>query len=488
MQEIFLRYCECHVNTSLKIQRFVLSSHYVWIVSVVFAVYMFGWSTRWTFDPTLVTNYAPGRFFTEQANSMLNGYFWVPESSLPIECFTINGECVGYFGVFPSIIRVPLVLIFGGSIPELSSIFIPIASGLVLWSSLDLCLRLVRREHSESPSINAWFMILVSLVLGPGSSLMLIFDPYIYQESIMWSLAGFLLAMNFYWRWTNERRSWQFTGMILACAASAASRPTTVLTGLFLTVGVLVLLRRDRPLLKRMSYKLVLLAILPFLTSFGVLTLKMGSPTLDFSKYHAMSSLQNVADKNGGSLEYSPRYIPTTVLSYFRPDSLNIGTEWPWIRFLYGPPSQGPLSGPWYSELKPVTYLPPLENDSMWLERTTSITNTMPLALIATIISALTVFRKRKWPIALMLFAALSAPVVIFVQFAIASRYLADFYPILAIGTVFSASLIPQISKWTISFKVVLMATISFLLIFSILTVTMLGNQYSWLSQFGASG
>ena len=488
MQGIFLSYCEHHVNTSSRFQRFILSSHYVWIFSVVFAVYMFGWSTRWTFDPTLVTNYAPGRFFTEQANSMLNGYFWVPESALPIECFTIDGNCVGYFGVFPSLIRMPLVLIFGSSIPELSSVFIPIASGLVLWSSLDLCLRLLRKEHSESPNINAWFMILVSLVLGPGSSLMLIFDPYIYQESIMWSLAGFLLAMNFYWRWTSERRSWQFTAMILACAVSAASRPTTVLTGLFLTVGVLVLLRKYRSFLKRMSYKLVLLAVLPFLTSFGVLTLKMGSPTLDFSKYHAMPSLQNVADKNGGSLAYSPRYIPTTVLSYFRPDALNIGTEWPWIRFLYGPPSQERLSGPWYAELKPVTYLPPLEEDSMWLERTTSITNTMPLALITTIISALTVLQRRKWSKALMLFAALSAPVVIFVQFAIASRYLADFYPILAIGTVFSASLIPQVAMWRTSFKAVLMTSISILLMFSILTVTMLGNQYSWLSQFGATG
>jgi hypothetical protein len=201
-----------------------------------------------------------------------------------------------------------------------------------------------------------------------------------------------------------------------------------------------------------------------------------------------MPALQNVADKNGGSLEYSPRYIPTTMLSYFRPDALNIGNEWPWIRFLYGPPSQGPLSGPWYNELKPVTYLPPLEEDSMWLERTTSITNTMPLALLATIVSGFTALRRRQWSTTLILLAGLSAPIVIFVQFAIAARYLADFYPVLTLGTIFAASLIPRFTKLRMSTRVALMSSISIILVFSIITVTMLGTQYSWLSQFGATG
>lgn len=471
-----------------RFQRFVLSTRFVWIFSVAFGLYMFAWSTQWTFDAALVTNYAPGRFFVEQANSMLNGHFWVPEGTLPIECFYIDERCTGYFGVFASIIRMPLVLIFGSSIPEFSTIFIPLASVIVLWSSLDLCLRILRKQGALNSRTNAWFMLCVALILGPGSNLMLIFDPYIYQESIMWSLAGFLLAINFYWRWVHERRSWQITGMILACAASAASRPTTVLAGLFLSIGIAVALRSDRKSLKRTAYKLGLLAVLPFLTSFGVLALKMGSPTLDFSKYEAMPALQEVANTNGGSLEYSARFIPTTVLSYFRPDSLNFEPSWPWIRFLYGPPTQGPLSGPWYSELRPVTYLPPLKDNSMWLERTTSITNTMPLALIATLLSGFTVLKKRQWSNVLILATACTAPVVIFVQFAIAARYLADFYPLLALGTVFSASSLPRFDHARNMSKAVLISVVSGLLIFSLLTVTMLGNQYSWLSQFGATG
>jgi hypothetical protein len=109
-----------------------------------------------------------------------------------------------------------------------------------------------------------------------------------------------------------------------------------------------------------------------------------------------MPVLQRVADKNDESLAYSPRYIPTTGLSHFRPDSLNVGTECPWIRFLYGPQKNRQLAGPWYTELKPATYLPPLEDDSMWRERHTSVTNTMTLTLFAIITSVVTILRQRQ--------------------------------------------------------------------------------------------
>jgi hypothetical protein len=132
---------------------------------------------------------------------------------------------------------------------------------------------------------NPWFIVIVAIVLGPASNLLFVFDPYMYQESIMWSLAGFLPAMNLFWRWTYERRPSLITGMILACAASAGSRPTAVMTGLLLTVGVLMFLRKDRSALIRNSFKLILLSLLPFAATFEVLTLKMGSPSLDFSKY-----------------------------------------------------------------------------------------------------------------------------------------------------------------------------------------------------------
>jgi hypothetical protein len=111
----------------------------------------------------------------------------------------------------------------------------------------------------------------------------------------------------------------------------------------------------------------------------------------------------------------------------------------------------------------------------------------MPLALFATTATVVTVFRQRQWSKGLILFAAFAAPVVIFVQFAIASRYLADMYPIFALGTIFSASLIPQFAKWGTRTKVVVTTSISALLVFSIVTVTMLGTQYAWITQFGGT-
>jgi hypothetical protein len=61
-------------------------------------------------------------------------------------------------------------------------------------------------------------------------------------------------------------------------------------------------------------------------------------------------------------------------------------------------------------------------------------------------------------------------------------------YPILALGTVFSASLIPREVKWGTRSKVIAMTAISASIIFSIMTVSMLGTQYAWISQFGGTG
>jgi hypothetical protein len=61
-------------------------------------------------------------------------------------------------------------------------------------------------------------------------------------------------------------------------------------------------------------------------------------------------------------------------------------------------------------------------------------------------------------------------------------------YPLLALGTVFSSSLIPRAVKWGTRSKVIAMTAISASIIFSIMTVSMLGTQYAWISQFGGTG
>lgn len=468
------------MKISSHFQRLILSRHFVWIASIAFSVYVYAWSTQWTFNPDLPILYG-GRFFTEQANSMLGGRLWVPETALPIECFFIDEKCMGYYGIFPSLLRLPFVVVFGSSIPEFNSIFISMAAGLSLWACLDLCSRLLHKTSVLSSATKALAMTMSFIALGPASSLLLIFDPYVYQEAIMWSVAGLLIAANFYWRWVHERRAWLLLGLILASAASAGSRPTTAFVGLIFMFGVAINLYKSRALYKRNLFILVAMSTLPLLMSFGVLTLKMGTPRQDFSKYESKAALQMVSDKNNGSLGYSARYIPTSFFTYFRPDALRVTTEWPWIRFRFGPETEKTLNSETPTGLERITYLPPIEKDSMLLERITSISNIMPLALIATLLSLFSLLRRRQWNDLLVLAAASTSVVVLFVQFSIASRYLADFYPLLALGTVLSVTLMPQFEKLRSRTKRYLGAAMIFSLLFSILAVTMLAVEYAWI-------
>jgi hypothetical protein len=465
---------------SSKVQRFILSLRFVWFFSVIFAIYMYAWATQWTLNPDLPILYG-GRFFVEQANSMLNGYFWVPESALPIECFYIDGKCTGYYGIFPSLLRIPFVLVFGGAIPELNAVFISIAAGIALWAALHLCLQVLQKGPSGTGRTKSIAMVLVAMTLGPGSVLLLIFDPYVYQESIMWSVAGVLVAANLYWRWIHERRIWQILGMAVACACSAGSRPTTAFVGLLLLTGIGLTLSKEKTLHKKAVLGLVALGLLPLLMSFGVLMLKMGTPQQDFSKYESKAALQNVADNNNGSLGYSTRYIPTTIFMYLRPDALRFSTEWPWIQFRFGPNTETTLANEKSTELDSITYLPPLPNNSMLLERITSLTNIMPLALFATLFATAGFLRRKQWHLLLLIAAVSTAPLVLFVQFSIASRYLADFYPLLALGTVLCVTLIPQFETLKATTKRLLFTAMSLSIVFSILAVTMLAVEYAWI-------
>ena len=49
-------------------------------------------------------------FYDRQARAMFHGHLWVPNGQLSIEAFVHDGHQFTYFGVFPSLIRMPILL------------------------------------------------------------------------------------------------------------------------------------------------------------------------------------------------------------------------------------------------------------------------------------------------------------------------------------------------------------------------------------------
>ena len=120
---------------------------------------MFAWSTKWTFDPFSIGSVWPGRFFTAQADSILYARLWVNPADIPGECFYHDGQCDGYFGLFPSLLRIPFVIILGPTVRESTALFISIAASITFWAALDLRRRVVDRAYPKLSTIASVFML-----------------------------------------------------------------------------------------------------------------------------------------------------------------------------------------------------------------------------------------------------------------------------------------------------------------------------------------
>ena len=86
-------------------------------IAVVVALVIVGVPFLWvlwdlwtgTFDP--LRQFSPGNFYDLQARAMLAGHLYVPNGSLGIEAFVHGGHQYTYFGLFPSILRMPVLAV-----------------------------------------------------------------------------------------------------------------------------------------------------------------------------------------------------------------------------------------------------------------------------------------------------------------------------------------------------------------------------------------
>ena len=443
-------------------------------------LFFFGFATKWSFDPQTIGNYLPGHFFSAQADSMLQGRLWIDGADLPLECFVRDGNCYGYFGISPSLLRIPLVVVLGVQDSEMTALFLALAAGIALWSALDLCRRVILRDCRIISGTTAGYMVVAAIVLGPGGSLVLVSDAYVYQEAILWSVAGMLVAVNLFWRWWTERKLWQFVGSTAALVFAAGSRPTAMVVGAVLAVAILVACARARRISSRALLGAIALALLPLVAVFGSFFAKFGSyyPKGNYDG-SSIVFIQQVVKNNEGQAGNSTKFIPTAALAYLRPFTFRTEDQWPWVRYRFGRPyGKGPLER--------IIYLPPAQKDSINVEPIVSITDVMPLPLVMTVLGAGAIAFRRTRRFELFVLAALSTPLlVMFTTQTIATRYLGDFFPLMAAGTAFGATLLPRFRRlgWSPRFYITL-AVVALTLV-SVPVVMMLASQYNWTYRYG---
>ena len=434
-------------------------------------LYVYGWITKWSFDPSVAWTIRTDYFFTAQADALLRGRLWVDPKSMESvnECFYVAGKCYGYFGLTPSILRIPILLVTGQTTQSFAIFMIPIASGLAFGASLDLCRQFVKPIAHQLRGVV--FMCVAALALGPGSVLVLLADPFVYQEAIVWSIAGVMLAVNCYWRWLHSDNNRYLWFSVFFCIFAAVARPTTVFVGVVIGFSLFITHRKRVSLRSNIAVAALGFIILPALFSFGILFVKFGQPSLPNSAYRSPTGVgfPFVPPCGNPKFENHPKFLQTNLFAYFRPDAVRLYQEWPNVRFKIGY-----CIGP-----NRPTYLWPLKAGNVLVEKTTSLPNTMPIPLLAAGIASYAVVRQRRTTELALLTAVATSGLLMSMSNGMTSRYLGDFYPLLAAGMAMSATMLRSAKQK--STLVALTCVVLVLIPWSLLANASLLTRYRWL-------
>ncbi|MFM8862418.1 MAG: hypothetical protein ACKOIA_08210, partial [Acidimicrobiia bacterium] len=224
-----------------------------------------------------------------------------------------------------------------------------------------------------------------------------------------------------------------------------------------------------------------MLAILPVVAVVGVWSVKFGTFVPSWANYEGRTYelVQYNMRQNGGELGNSARFIPMASLACFRPDTVKVATEWPFVSYRFGRPyGRDPLER--------IAYLPPANEDSINVEPTASVTNVAPIPLAATVLGALAIAHRRRNRYELLILMALTTPVAIMATATtIATRYLGDFYPLLAAGMAFGATMVPRLRRASWNTRAIVSLLVVGLTIVSVPIATALAAQYNWTYRFG---
>jgi hypothetical protein len=146
----------------------------------------------WAGNPDLLRLTKEGNFYDLQARALLGGRLSVPNGSLGVEGFIHGGREYTYFGIFPSLLRMPVLIVahsLDGRLTAVSMLLAWLATGafasLLLWR-----IRILLRGSAVLGRAEAASCALLVVAVTGGSVLMyLAATPAVFEEELAWSVA-----------------------------------------------------------------------------------------------------------------------------------------------------------------------------------------------------------------------------------------------------------------------------------------------------------
>jgi len=231
-----------------------------------------------------------GLLFNDMLDHLLQGRFDVSPDAVGMEGFLIDGKTYSYFGIFPALLRLPLMVFPGWRGINISQISLIVAYGL----SAILLLRAVHdiwAKYRTAPGDDLLALVLGS-VLVLGGPILQFLKPSVYQEVTAWAFLFTTIFLVSALRGCTSEQG--FTAGLLArmglVAGFALLTRVSFGLGLYCSLGlllsVLFLQRRVRPVHFAMFFwPAVALATFALVTG-GVNYGRWGSP-FTFANFHA---------------------------------------------------------------------------------------------------------------------------------------------------------------------------------------------------------
>lgn len=278
-------------------------------------------------------------FFDEQAAALLDGHLHVDPDVAGIEGFVHDGRTYLYFGLVPAVLRLPIIAVterFDGRLTQLSML---VALAVATWAAARLLWRARRWRRGDGPPgrWEPWIVGTFTAAVGLASPLLfLAARPVVYHETELWGAATTLVALEALLHWWERpgRRTLVVASLaaLVACNTRASVGGGAV-AALGLTAGLAVLLRRVP---RRQLPALALAAVAPLLAYAAVNHARFDAPFSVPFRDQVLSSFdparQATLEATGGGL-FGAEFAPTALVTYVRPDGVELQRLFPWITF-----------------------------------------------------------------------------------------------------------------------------------------------------------
>ena len=402
-------------------------------------------------------------FYELQARAMFHGHLHLANGAIGIEGFVHAGRTYTYFGLFPSIIRMPILLVTSGLDNKLSALYMLFAwlltglfASLLLWRVRYM----VRGDSVMGRSEATGYGILMATLMGGTIWMLLAATPFVFNEDIAWSICltvGSLFAL----LGVIERPSWGrvvASGVLILCAN--LDRATTgwacvvgaglIAVWFFFGFGGQENRRWFIPVLASGLIPLAIACAVNY-AKFGVL---FGVSNFDQVWTHINAYRRKFLAANHNA-EEGTIFVPTNIVTYFRPDGLGLSRVFPFMSLPASPPTA--LNGVLFDRLY----------------RTASLPASTPLLFLLGVWGLVTAFRPRAiGQVArtrLLLLASGSAGAALLLWGYIAPRYLGDFVPFLVLASAVAvADIFRRLETRTRRVRVGSLVTIGVVALFSI--------------------